>query len=218
MSSRALVLISGGGTNLQSFIDAIAAGRLDAELVGVLSDQPRAFGLQRAERADIPTTVLGAGGYDSRESYDRALQEAMLQFEPELVLLAGFMRILGAGLVRQFEGRMLNVHPSLLPAYRGLHTHRRVLEAGDRRHGCSIHFVTEELDGGPVVAQAEVAVADDDTEQTLSARVQAREHMLFPAVAQWFVSGRLNCVGDKVSLDGRILSEPVVFPKEEEIV
>jgi len=145
-----------------------------------------------------------------REAYDAALAAEIRRHDPHLVLLAGFMRILGSAFVQEFAGRMLNVHPSLLPAYRGLHTHRRVLAAGDRVHGCTVHFVSDELDGGPAVIQARVPVLPGDDEASLSARVQAAEHIIYPRAAGWFASGRLRLAGGVPELDGRALREPVV--------
>lgn len=209
------VLVSGGGTNLQAIIDAAARGDIPVRVDSVVSDQPGAFGLQRAETAGIRTRVLEATGFDSREAYDEALGELLDGLSPKLIVLAGFMRILTGGLVRQWEGRMLNVHPSLLPDYRGLHTHRRVLEAGESHHGTSVHFVTEELDGGPVIAQARLEIQPQDTPDTLNARVQALEHRMYPAVIGWFGQDRLRMIGEAVELDGRLLDGPVVREEAE---
>ena len=213
----AAVLVSGSGTNLQSFIAAVDEERLPLEIVAVLSDQPEAYGLQRAQRAGIETQVVEAADYPDREQYDRQLLAAVEGYAPRLLLLAGFMRILSPPFVRHFSGRMLNIHPSLLPAYRGLHTHRRVLAAGDTEHGCSIHFVTDELDGGPLIAQAVVPVLENDDEQRLSARVQEREHKLYPLVAAWFASGRLQQRNGQAWLDNEPLTLPVRFEADEEI-
>lgn len=218
MTNEALpvcVLISGSGTNLQAIIDAAARGDIPARIDSVVSDQPGAFGLQRAESAGIRTEVLTAAGYDGREAYDEALGELLARLEPRLIVLAGFMRILTGPLVKAWEGRMLNVHPSLLPDYRGLHTHRRVLEAGETFHGTSVHFVTEELDGGPVIAQARLRIGPTDTPDSLNARVQALEHRMYPAVVGWFAQGRLRMNGDRVELDGRLLDGPVVREEAE---
>ncbi len=204
------VLVSGGGTNLQAIIDAAARGDIPARIDSVVSDQRQAFGLKRAESAGIRTEVLTADGFDGREAYDTALGALLADLRPRLIVLAGFMRILTGPLVRAWEGRMLNVHPSLLPDYRGLHTHRRVLEAGETYHGTSVHFVTEELDGGPVIAQARLRIAAGDTPDSLNARVQALEHRMYPAVVGWFAQGRLRMIGDQVELDGRLLDGPVV--------
>jgi phosphoribosylglycinamide formyltransferase-1 len=204
------VLVSGGGTNLQAIVDAAARGDIAARVDSVVSDRREAFGLKRAESAGIRTEVLTAEGFDSREAYDAALGELLAGLQPRLIVLAGFMRILSGPLVRAWEGRMLNVHPSLLPDYRGLHTHRRVLEAGETYHGTSVHFVTEELDGGPVIAQARLRIGPADTPDSLNDRVQALEHRMYPAVVGWFAQGRLRMIGDRVELDGRLLDGPVV--------
>lgn len=212
---RAVVLISGNGSNLQSLIDAVAGRALDLDIVGVVSNQASAFGLQRATRAGIATQVIEAA--NGRAEFESRLGSLLDDLDPQLVLLAGFMRILGPAIVDRYAGRMLNIHPSLLPAYPGLHTHRRVLRAGDTLHGCSIHFVTNVLDGGPLVAQAQVPVHAGDNEAALSARVQQREHKLYPLVAQWFASGRLHATDNVAWLDGRALAGPVVFTVDEEI-
>ncbi|MGD8920550.1 MAG: phosphoribosylglycinamide formyltransferase [Gammaproteobacteria bacterium] len=210
-----VVLISGSGTNLQAIIDACAHGHIPARITAVVSDKPEAFGLSRAERAGIETRILTASGFADREAYDRALGGLLDQLQADLVVLAGFMRILTAGLVHQWAGRMLNIHPSLLPDYRGLHTHQRVLDAGETFHGTSVHFVTEELDGGPVIAQARLAVRPDDTAETLNQRVQALEHRMYPRVIGWYAEGRLKMVGDSVQIDGKILEAPIVRDEAE---
>lgn len=207
MSHRLVVLISGSGTNLQAIIDAIGAGELDATLALVLSNRAEADGLERARRADVPTAVIPHRDYPDRESFDRAMIERIDRVRPDTVVLAGFMRILSPPFVRHYHGRLLNIHPSLLPRHRGLDTHARALAAGDREHGCSIHFVTEELDGGPVVARAPVPVRPNDSEESLSKRVQAREHQLYPLVLRWRSEGRLRLEDGTVTLDGKQLGE-----------
>lgn len=203
-----VVLISGSGSNLQAIIDAVAGG-LPAAIRAVISNQPAAYGLQRARQAGIPTRVLDHRDFSSREDYDRALADLVDSFHPQLIVLAGFMRILTADFVRRYHGRMLNIHPSLLPNYRGLHTHERVLQAGDREHGASVHYVTEELDGGPLVLQARVPVLAGDDADTLAARVLTREHLIYPKVIRWIAEGRLNMGREGPVLDGRLLLEPV---------
>lgn len=203
-----VVLISGGGTNLQALIDAANAGA-PFEICGVISNRPGVRGLQRATDAGIATCVVDHTRYPDRDSFDRALAEAIESFTPRLVVLAGFMRILTDAFVLRFAGRMLNIHPSLLPAFQGLHTHRRALEAGVDQHGASVHFVTAELDGGPVIAQVKVTVEPGDTESTLAARVLQREHELLPQVVNWFAAGTLRLQDDKVWLHDEQLSEPV---------
>ena len=196
------VLISGSGSNLQAFIDACAGNALDAEIAVVLSNKADAQGLVRAAEAGIPTRVIPHGDYESREAFDAAMVNALASFEPELVILAGFMRILTPVFISAWRGRLLNIHPSLLPKYPGLNTHQRAMEAGDSHTGATVHFVTEELDGGPPVLHARVAIAPGDSAQQLAAKVQLREHVIYPQVAAWFCAGRLALEGDVALLDG----------------
>ncbi len=202
-----VVLISGNGSNLQAIIDAIDAGEIPARIRAVISNNPDAYGLERARRAGIPVEVVDHRDFPDRESYDRALQAVIDRYRPDLVVLAGFMRILTPAFVEHYAGRMLNIHPSLLPRYQGLDTHRRVLEAGDSVHGVSVHFVTPELDSGPVVLQAEVPVEPGDTEDDLARKVHAEEHVIYPRVIRWFAEGRLKLDGDRVLLDGQPMSD-----------
>src|SRR5690606_23530679 len=186
-----VVLISGSGSNLQALIDSITQDGNPARIAAVISNRADAYGLERAKKAGIDTLVLDHKQFDGREAFDAALVEAIDGFDPQLVVLAGFMRILSGGFVRHYAGRLLNIHPSLLPKYKGLHTHQRALEAGDSEHGCSVHFVTEELDGGPLVVQAIVPVQSGDTPESLAQRVHAEEHRIYPLAVSWFASGRL---------------------------
>lgn len=205
-----VVLISGTGRNLQAIIDAIAGGLVKARIAAVISDRADAYGLQRADEAGIATEVLLRKDFASRADHDRALAERIASHAPDLVILAGFMRVLSADCVARFHGRMVNIHPSLLPRYRGLHTHARALEAGEREHGASIHFVTEELDGGPVILQGRVAVRDDDTPETLAARVTNEvELRAYPLVVAWLAAGRVRLGSDGVYVDGRRLARPL---------
>jgi len=208
-----VVLVSGQGSNLQAMIDKAAALHVDVR--AVISDRAAAPALERARSAGIPTEVLSPQAYPDRDEYDAALMAAVEAYRPGLVVLAGFMRILGPGFVRHYAGRLLNIHPSLLPKYRGLHTHRRVLEAGDPRHGCSVHFVTDELDGGAVVAQGEVAVKKGDDEHALRVRVQALEHVIYPEVVGWYAAGRLRLEGGHAVLDGAPLAMPKMLHWQE---
>ncbi len=203
MNHRLAVLISGSGTNLQAIIDAIQSGQLQAEVAVVLSNCTTAAGLQRAIRAGIPTLTLDHRSYPDRSGFDQAMIDELDRFQPDTVVLAGFMRILSTGFVRHYHGRLINIHPSLLPRHKGLHTHRRALEAGDSEHGCTVHFVTEELDGGPAIARARVPVLVNDDEEILSQRVQAREHQLYPRVLDWRATGRLTLGPQGVLLDGK---------------
>ena len=205
MTHQLAVLISGSGTNLQAIMDAQKAGTLDAEIAVVFSNRANAAGLERAAQAGIPTASLDHRDYPDRELFDQAMIDVLTPYAPDTVVLAGFMRILSAVFVRHFAGRLINIHPSLLPKYRGLNTHARALEAGDSEHGCSIHFVTEELDGGPLIAQAPIAVHANDTVDSLSKRVQQREHLLYPQVLQWRAKDRLELTDNGVVLDGKPL-------------
>jgi phosphoribosylglycinamide formyltransferase-1 len=202
-----VVLISGNGSNLQAIIDAIQHQGLNAEVRAVISNNPDAYGLTRAREAGIATVSLDHRNYPSRKAYDQDLQAVIDRYQPQLVVLAGFMRILTAEFVKHYHGRMLNIHPSLLPKYQGLNTHRRVLEAGDNIHGVSVHFVTPELDGGPVILQAEVPVHPGDTTDDLAQRVHQQEHVIYPLVIRWFSEGRLGLHNNRVLFDGKPLTE-----------
>jgi phosphoribosylglycinamide formyltransferase-1 len=188
--SRLVVLISGGGSNLQAFIDAAADPAYPCEVVAVISNRAGVFGLERAARADIPAEVLDHTAFASRDAFDTALADRIDAYAPDLVILAGFMRILTPGFVARYDGRLLNIHPSLLPKYPGLHTHQRAIDAGDAEAGATVHLVTEELDGGPVILQARVPVLPGDTADTLAARVLAEEHRIYPEAARLVTLGR----------------------------
>ena len=214
MSCRLAILISGGGSNLQSFIDRSARGRLSGEISLVVSNRPDAYGLQRATQAGIATAVVNHRNFQSREAFEAVLVEELERAAPELIILAGFMRILTPGFVRRYTGRLLNIHPSLLPKYPGLHTHQRALDARDAEHGATVHFVTEELDGGPSIIQARVPVRGDDTAETLAGRVLIQEHVIYPLAAGWFADGRLRLINGRAVLDGRVLG-PSGVPLED---
>jgi phosphoribosylglycinamide formyltransferase-1 len=202
------VLISGSGSNLQALIDASDAGG-PFRICAVISNRPGVRGLARADAAGVPTRLIDHTAFPDRERFDAALADAIEAFQPGLVVLAGFMRILTEGFVNRFSGRMLNIHPSLLPDFQGLHTHRRALQAGVAEHGASVHFVTAELDGGPVIAQARVPVCPGDTEAVLAARVLEREHELLPQVVGWFAQGRRSMREGRVWCDDRRLQAPI---------
>jgi phosphoribosylglycinamide formyltransferase-1 len=204
-----VVLISGRGSNLKAILDTIGEGRLNARVCAVVSSNPAAAGLDYARGENIDTLALDPADYPDREDYDRALAGLIDRFDPGLVVLAGFMRILTPGFVQHYRGRLVNIHPSLLPALRGLNTHRRALEAGAREHGASVHFVTEELDGGPVFIQARVPVLPDDNPGTLAARVLQQEHRLYPAALQLLAEQRIRWDGERLLYDGRPLSAPL---------
>ncbi|WP_226667071.1 phosphoribosylglycinamide formyltransferase [Microbulbifer aggregans] len=202
---RIVVLISGSGSNLQALLDDAAKADSEYGIQAVISNKADAFGLTRARNAGVETQVLSHRDYGDRESFDQALIESIDAYQPDLVILAGFMRILTPGFVRHYSGRLLNIHPSLLPKYQGLHTHQRALDAGDSEHGVTVHFVTEELDGGPAIIQASVPVLADDTPETLAQRVQVQEHKIYPLAARWFAQGRLRMAGDRTELNGELL-------------
>lgn len=200
-----VVLISGSGSNLQAIIDACKSGKIAGKISAVISNKSDAYGLTRAENENIPTAVLANKKYADRDAYDAALIREINKYEPDLIIMAGFMRILTASFVNHFAGKMLNIHPSLLPKYQGLHTHQRAVEAGDKEHGASVHFVTEELDGGPVVLQAKVPVFSDDSASDLAERVHVQEHLIYPMVINWFCQKRLVMKEGKAFLDNELL-------------
>ncbi len=197
-----VVLLSGSGSNLQAIIDAMHAG-LPVDIRAVISNKAEAYGLERARQAGIPAQVLSHRDYADRESYDAALAALIDGCGAQLVVLAGFMRILSDGFVRRYEGRMLNIHPSLLPRHRGLDTHARALAAGDGEHGATVHFVSPELDAGPIIIQARVPVEPGDTPESLAARVLQQEHRIYPQAIRWFAEGRLELKDGTALLDGK---------------
>jgi len=210
-SCRTAVLISGSGSNLQSFIDHVAGGKSSLELSVVFSNRPDAYGLTRAREAKIPTACIEHGNYESREQFDMAVATELENWRPELLVLAGFMRILSPWFVNHYEGRILNIHPALLPLYPGLNTHQRVLDAGDEYHGSTVHFVTEELDGGPRILQGRLRVAPTTDPDELMSRVQAVEHQIYPLAADWFGQGRVRFHDGSAYLDGQRLDEPEIL-------
>lgn len=189
---RLVVLISGNGSNLQAIIDEIASNNLPAQVVAVISNKADAFGLKRAQKAGIEQHILSHQNYDSREQYDVALKNLIDSFKPDLIILAGFMRILSNEFVNHYLQRMMNIHPSLLPKYKGLNTHQRAIDAGDKEHGCSVHFVTPELDDGPVILQATVEVKENDTAETLATRVHEQEHQIYPKAIRLFAENKIE--------------------------
>ncbi len=199
---RIVVLVSGNGSNLQAIIDACQQGRLNGSIAAVFSNKADAYGLERAREAGIPAHALEAAQFADREAFDRQLMLEIDAYAPDLVVLAGYMRILSPAFVSHYLQRMLNIHPSLLPKYPGLHTHRKAIENGDEEHGTSVHFVTEELDGGPVILQAKVPIFSGDTEEDVTARVQHQEHAIYPLVIGWFIDGRLTMRDGAAWLDG----------------
>ena len=204
------ILISGRGSNMVAIAQACAAGRIDARINQVISDEPGAAGIARAQELGLATCVIQRAQFADAAAFEAALLRALAAQAHELVVLAGFMRILSAQFVARYAGRMLNIHPSLLPRYRGLNTHRRVLAAGDAHHGASVHFVTAELDSGPAVLQSRVPVLAGDTEESLAERVQASEHVIYPKVIGWSAQERLVFKDGRAWFDGEPLDEPMV--------
>jgi phosphoribosylglycinamide formyltransferase-1 len=202
---RVVVLISGSGSNLQTLIDGKAAGDLPIEIAAVISNKPDVQGLTRATKAGIPTLVLDHKTFSSREAFDRLLMTNIDAYMPGLVVLAGFMRILTPEFTQHYLGRMLNIHPSLLPRFQGLHTHQRAIDAGETRHGVTVHFVTAELDGGPACIQASVPILATDDAGLLAKRVQRQEHVIYPLAVKWFAQGRLRMNNGKALLDDELL-------------
>ncbi|HYM35556.1 MAG TPA: phosphoribosylglycinamide formyltransferase [Steroidobacteraceae bacterium] len=209
-----VILISGLGSNMCALADRAKEGALPIEIRAVISDRAHAPGLERARERGIHTGTLSAQDFPTRDAFDAKLAELVDGYAPKLVVLAGYMKILSTTFVRRFKGRLLNIHPSLLPKYPGLHTHRRALEAGDKEHGASVHFVTDELDSGPIVIQGRMPVRADDTERSLAARVHEVEHKIYPQAVEWFARGRVTMSEDKAWLDGQPLDAPVCLSFE----
>jgi len=197
---KLVVLISGSGSNLQAFIDQIAAGQLAAEICLVVSNKADAFGLQRASDAGIETAVIAHTDFASREAFDQALMEKIKPYSPDIIILAGFMRILTAEFIHAFADKILNIHPSLLPKYKGLNTHQRAIEANDQFHGASVHLVTPELDDGPVIIQGQMPINDSDTAESLQQRIHKIEHQIYPLAVNWLASGKLSIQSGNVEL------------------
>jgi len=203
-----VVLISGSGSNLQAIIDATTAGKLHANIKMVISNRPGVKGLTRAQAVKIPTLTLDHTLFANREAFDQQLIQEIDRHKPDLVILAGFMRILTDEFVEHFDGRLLNIHPSLLPEFTGLNTHQRALDAGVKQHGVSVHYVNNELDGGPLVLQAVIDVQDTDTAESLQQRVHQQEHIIYPMVIEWVAQGRLKIIDQQVILDKQPLETP----------
>ena len=202
-----VVLISGNGSNLQALIDHIEQGKIAGRVTAVIANQADAFGLQRAKDAGIPAIYIDHKAFASREQFDQQMCQAIDEYAPDLIVLAGFMRILSTQFVQHYQGRMLNIHPSLLPKYKGLNTHQRAIDQGDTEHGASVHFVTPNLDDGPVVLQSKVPVFAQQNASELASRVQEQERQMYPLVVNWFCQGRLVMKNNKAYLDGEILTD-----------
>jgi len=208
---RIVVLISGNGTNLQAIIDQINTGTVPARIVAVISNKETAHGLTRAKKFHIPTAVVDNKQFDNREDYDKTLADCIDQYQPDLVVLAGFMRILTSKFVNHYLGRMINIHPSLLPKFRGLNTHQRAIDEGETKHGASVHFVTPELDDGPVIVQSIVQIQKNDSAQSLAEKVHKEEHKIYPMVISWFAMGRIKFDQEKLTFDEKELTQPIVL-------
>lgn len=206
-SPSIVVLISGSGSNLQAIIDGIETNAIPATISAVISNKSNVKGLERATAHGIPSHVLDHTQHTDREHYDLALQALIDEYSPDLVILAGFMRILTSSFVEHYAGKMLNIHPSLLPKFKGLHTHQRAIEANEAEHGCSVHFVTPELDGGPIIGQRKVTISEHETEDSLASKVQKEEHFLYPLCTRLFVEGRLSLTDTGPCLDGTPITE-----------
>lgn len=201
---KGVVLISGGGSNLQSIIDS--AEDIDLSIQCVVSNRENVYGLERAAKANITHCIVDHQLFESREDFDQALMSVIDEHQPDIVILAGFMRILTDELVSKYQGRMLNIHPSLLPKYPGLNTHQQAIDANDTLHGASVHFVTKTLDGGPVIAQKEVKINPEESAETLAAKVLKQEHVLYPEVIHWYTQGRLKLLNETTAtLDGQVV-------------
>ncbi len=214
MSARACktaVLISGSGSNLQAFIDQVAAGSISLDICAVFSNRPEAFGLERAQNAGIPATCVDHTEFDTREDFDRAVAAELDKYEPELIILAGFMRILSPWFVRHYAGRILNIHPALLPLYPGLNTHQRAIDAGDAKHGTTVHFVTEELDGGPCIVQGRLDIRPGESAATLQKRIQSVEHQIYPRAAQMVADGEIEFREGQAFRGGAPLQAPLMI-------
>lgn len=208
---RIAVLVSGNGSNLQALIDAQHGKQLSGQIVGVLSNKADAYALRRAEDANIATAVISHKNFPNRESFDVAMHQQLLAWQVDLVILAGFMRILTPEFVSQWQGKMLNIHPSLLPFYKGMNTHQRVLNTGDRLHGCTVHFVTAELDAGQSIAQSVIQVSLQDTAESLAQRVHELEHFIYPQVVQWLCNGQLTWENGQAYFNQKLLEKPIQF-------
>ena len=208
---RIAVLVSGNGSNLQALIDAQHGKQLSGQIVGVLSNKADAYALRRAEDANIATAVISHQNFPNRESFDVAMHQQLLAWQVDLVILAGFMRILTPEFVSQWQGKMLNIHPSLLPFYKGMNTHQRVLNTGDRLHGCTVHFVTAELDAGQSIAQSVIQVSLQDTAESLAQRVHELEHFIYPQVAEWLCNGQLTWRDGQAFFNQKPLEQPIQF-------
>ena len=208
---RIAVLASGHGSNLQALIDACQSGQIRGSIVGVICNRPDAYALQRAEQAGLRRALVDHRQFTDRASFENELIQALQSWQVDLIVLAGFMRVLTANFVTRYSGQIINIHPSLLPAYKGLHTHQRVLDNGEQLHGCSVHFVTPELDAGAVIAQAIHPITPHETLESLQAEVHRLEHQIYPRIVGWIAAGRVAFLGSQVYLDGALMTHPIRF-------
>ncbi len=215
-SCQIAVLISGSGSNLQSIIDHIQQGHIDASIACVISNNPNAYGLLRAKEANIATHIIEHNNFATREKFDRELIKTLKVYNIKLIVLAGFMRILSPYFINEYQGKVFNIHPSLLPKYTGLHTHERALNANDTEHGCSVHFVTAELDEGPLILQAKVNIKKSDSPESLAKRVLEKEHIIYPLTVKWFCEGRLRLNASNVYFDNKPLEQVIMLNSEHE--
>jgi phosphoribosylglycinamide formyltransferase-1 len=215
-SCKIAVLISGSGSNLQSIVDHVEQGHINANIVCVISNKPDAYGLVRAQMANIPTYIIEHKMHASREAFDAELAKTLAVYNANLIILSGFMRVLSPTFINEYPDNILNIHPSLLPKYAGLHTHTRALKAGDSEHGCSVHFVTTELDEGPLVIQAMINIKKTDTAGTLATRVLEKEHIIYPLAVKWYCEKRLKLEAKKVYFEGSLLKQALLLTSEHE--
>ena len=210
-NATATVLISGSGSNLQAFIDLISSKILKLNILAVISDNKNAHGLIRAKKAKIKTICIENKKYPNKKNFDQKLSEIIDMFDPNFIFLAGFMRILRKDFVKKYEGKIINIHPSLLPKYPGLNTHQRAIESNEKWHGCSVHFVTEEVDEGPLIMQSKIPILNTDSSDKLAIRVLKREHIIYPKTAELLISGRIKYKNSQAWLDGKLLQKPIMF-------
>ena len=210
-NATATVLISGSGSNLQAFIDLISSKILKLNILAVISDNKNAHGLIRAKKAKIKTICIENKKYPNKKDFDQKLSEIIDMFDPNFIFLAGFMRILRKDFVKKYEGKIINIHPSLLPKYPGLNTHQRAIESNEKWHGCSVHFVTEKVDEGPLIMQSKIPILNNDSSDKLAIRVLKREHIIYPKTAELLISGRIKYKNSQAWLDGKLLQKPIMF-------
>jgi phosphoribosylglycinamide formyltransferase-1 len=212
--TRIAVLVSGGGSNLQSIIDKVHESDIAAEICCVISNKKQVYALDRAQLARISAVVVDSSAYTERKLFEQALLEELKQHQTDVIVMAGFMRVLSAEFIAHYTGRILNIHPSLLPEFTGLHTHQRALAAGKKTHGCSVHFASAELDGGPLIMRAEVSVLSDDNAESLAQRVLHQEHKIYPLCVQWLCEGKIKVHDNEVFYRDQKLVEPLTWQDE----